>query len=119
MTGARFGPKPHFCGGIAGGPPPLHAARRLRLRPPVGADDTNLLLGIATEPQLGCGEQPIDDHVVALDAVVHKSAPPCAPITQSGGISPWPMPAGNSMNTCRPSSKARSGRHGGSSPSIR
>ena len=42
-----------------------------------------------------------------------------APITQSGGISPWPMPAGNSMNTCRPSSKARSGRQAGLSPSMR
>ena len=39
-------------------------------------------------------------------------------MTQSGGISPWAMPGGNSMNTCRPSSKARSGRQGGLSPSI-
>ena len=53
-------------------PPPLHAGFRSRLRPPVSADDTNLLLGIAAEPQLGRGEQPIDDHVVALDAVVHQ-----------------------------------------------
>src|SRR3984893_7114253 len=40
-------------------------------------------------------------------------------MTQSGCISPWPMPRGNSMNTCRPSSKARSGRQVGLSPSIR
>ena len=35
-------------------------------------DDADLLLGIAAEPQLGRGEQPVDDHVVALDAIVHE-----------------------------------------------
>jgi hypothetical protein len=55
-----------------GGPLPPLEARRSRLRPPVGADDAHLLLMIAAEPQFGRGEQPIDDHVVALDAVVHE-----------------------------------------------
>ena len=77
-------------------------------------------LVLAAETELGRGEQPIDDHVVALDAVVDELGRRLpAPITQSGGISPWPMPLGNSMNTCRPSSKARSGRQAGVSPSMR
>ena len=53
-------------------PPPRHVGRQSRLRPPVGADDTDLLLGITTEPQFGRGEQPIDDHMVALDTIVHQ-----------------------------------------------
>ena len=73
-------------------------ARRSRLRPPVGADDADVLLMFAAEPQLGRGEQPIDDHVVAAHAVIHEfGGRPRRRSRRAAASSPWAMPDGNSM----------------------
>src|SRR3546814_19784607 len=49
---------------------------------------------------------------VCSSDLLTSSPPPLGPITNRGGISPWPIPAGNSMNTWALSSKARTGHHG-------
>ena len=76
-------------------------------------------LRIAAEPELCRGEQPIHDHVGALDAVVDEFGAAFRADDPERRHLALAMPAGNSMNTCRPSSKARSGRQAGLSPSMR
>src|SRR6185437_4474328 len=41
---------------------------------PVGANDAHNLLVLAAELEFGGAEQPIDDHMVALDAVIDELA---------------------------------------------
>src|SRR5207244_3797976 len=52
----------------------LARKRRSRLWPPVSADDAHRLLVFAAKLEFGRGEQPIDNHVVALNAIIHELA---------------------------------------------
>ena len=49
-----------------------HGERPSRLRPPIGANDPHGLLVLAPEFELRRAEESVDDHVVALDAVVDE-----------------------------------------------
>jgi len=66
-------------------------------QPPVSARDTDGLLMLATKPQLGGAEQPVDDIIVLPHAIIDELAVAFRPMTNSGGASPCAIPRGISI----------------------
>ena len=73
---------------------------------------------LATKPQLGGGEQPVDDVVVLPHAIIDELAVAFGPDDEQRRRLALRDPARHLDIDLGPSSKAESGRHGGLSPSI-